>query len=334
MNQKNVTIKDIALKANVSKSTVSRVLNNTTPVNKTKRQAVLSAMEELKFKPNVFARRLAGGKSMTIGIVTEYIGSPFYDSIAKGAIEQLNDANYTAIIADGQWQEKLERDAITTLVERQVDGLIIIGGSLKTQSVEELIGDTPSVMVARRDAGCEDRCVYIDNKEAAKVATNHLIEMGHKKIAHIMGDPTHRDAVDRYAGYKEAMAEAGLDASDDLFAQGDFEAVSGESAMETLLEKGTDVTAVFAANDQMALGARLTLFRKGIRCPEDMSIIGFDNQISSAYMTPPMTTVAQPGLEMGRAAAELLLDFINKKTPQIPSFSAKLVIRESVAKAK
>ena len=177
MNQKNVTIKDIALKANVSKSTVSRVLNNTTPVNKAKRQAVLDAMEELKFKPNVFARRLAGGKSMTIGIVTEYIGSPFYDSVTKGAIEQLNDTNYTAIIADGQWQEKLERDAISTLVERQVDGLIIIGGSLRKQSADDLIGDIPSVMVARREAGCDDRCLFIDNKEAAKIATNHLIEI-------------------------------------------------------------------------------------------------------------------------------------------------------------
>jgi len=147
MNQKNVTIKDIALKANVSKSTVSRVLNDTTPVNKSKRQAVLRAMEELKFKPNVFARRLAGGKSMTIGIVTENIGSPFYDSITKGAIEQLN-----------------------------VDGLVIIGGSLKTQSLEELIGDIPSILVARLEAGCEDRCLYIDNKEAAKIATNHLID--------------------------------------------------------------------------------------------------------------------------------------------------------------
>jgi len=130
------------------------------------------------------------------------------------------------------------------------------------------------------------------------------------------------------------MADAGLDASDDLVVQGDFEAVSGESAMEILLERGTEVTAVFAANDQMALGARLTLFRRGISCPEDMSIMGFDNQRSSAYTTPPLTTVAQPGLEMGRTATSLLFDFINKKTPKMPEFSAELIIRESVAKPK
>lgn len=332
MNSKKLTIKDIARKANVSKSTVSRVINDTTPVKKEKRQAVLDAMKELNFKPNVFARSLAGGKSMTIGILTGDIGSPFYDSITKGIIESLNPTNYTAIIADGQWQESLERNAISTLMERQVDGIITIGGLLDIEAINELDDDIPLVMVGRKEVGWEDRCVFIDNKAAAKIATKHLIDSGHKQIAHIMGDSVHPDAIDRYNGYKEAMKEAGLEASEDLFSQGDFTATSGQAAMEALLEKGVAMTAVFAANDQMALGARLALYHRGLSVPEDVSIIGFDNQPNAEFAIPPLTTIAQPGFQMGQKATTLLFDLINKERPITRSFSCELITRESVSK--
>jgi len=232
---------------------------------------------------------------MTIGIVTGDIGSPFYDSISKGVIEALNATNYTAIIADGQWQESRERNAISTLVERQVDGLISIGGTLDIESINEFGNHVPLVMVARKEAGWEDRSLYIDNKEAAMFATNHLIKVGHKRIAHIMGDATHRDAIDRYAGFKQAMTDAGLELSEDLFAQGDFTLTGGQAAMKTLLDKGARMTAVFAANDQMALGARLALFDQGLSVPDDVSIIGFDDQQNAAFAIPPLTTIAQPG---------------------------------------
>lgn len=334
MNQKKLTIKDIALKANVSKSTVSRVINDTTPVNKAKRQAVLDAMKEFNFKPNVLARSLAGGKSMTIGIVTGGTGSPFYESITKGIIESLNPTNYTAIIADGQWQESLERNAITTLVDRQVDGLLAIGAALDIEAFNEVDTAIPLVMVGRKEAGWEDFCVYINNKEAAKLATNHLIESGHKRIAHIMGNSTHHDAINRYAGYKEAMTEAGLEVPGDLFAQGDFTLAGGKAAMETLLDTGAEMTAVFSSNDQMALGARLALYNRGISVPDDVSLIGFDNQPNSAFAIPPLTTVAQPGVAMGRAASTLLLDIINKKPWESPRFSGELIVRESVSSLK
>ena len=269
---------------------------------------------------------------MTIGILTGDIGSPFYDSITKGIIEALNPTNYTAIIADGQWQESLERNAISTLMERQVDGIITIGGSLDIEAINELDDDIPFVMVARKEAGWEDRCVFIDNKAAAKIATKHLIDSGHKQIAHIMGDSVHPDAIDRYAGYKEAMTEAGLGVSEDLFFQGDFTATSGQAAMEALLEKGVAMTAVFAANDQMALGARLALYHRGLSVPEDVSIIGFDNQPNAEFAIPPLTTIAQPGFQMGQKATTLLFDLINKERPITRSFSCELITRESVSK--
>ena len=332
MNQKKLTIKDIALRANVSKSTVSRVLNDTTPVNKAKRQAVLDAMKELNFRPNVFARSLAGGKSMTIGIVTGGTGSPFYESIAKAVIAALNPTNYTAIIVDGQWQESLERNAITTLVERQVDGLLAIGAALDIEAFNELGTSIPLVMVGRKAPGRV--CLNIDNKKAAKDAIQHLIDLGHTRIAHIMGKSNHPDAIMRYAGYKEAMTQAGLAVPGDLFAQGDFTYGSGKIAAETMLDSGATMTAVFAANDQMALGARLAFYQRGIKVPDDVSIIGFDNQPISEFSIPPLTTIAQPGLAMGRAASKMLLDVINNRPPETPNFVGELIVRSSTSSVK
>ena len=332
MNRKKLTIKDIALKANVSKSTVSRVLNDTTPVNEIKRQAVLDAMKELNFKPNVFARSLAGGKSMTIGIITGGTGSPFYESIAKAVIAALNPTNYTAIIVDGQWQERLERNAITTLVERQVDGLLAIGAALDIEAFNELDTSIPLVMVGRKAPGRV--CLNIDNKKAAKDAIQHLIDLGHTRIAHIMGKSNHPDAIMRYAGYKEAMTQAGLAVPGDLFAQGDFTYGSGKIAAETMLDSGATMTAVFAANDQMALGARLAFYQRGIKVPDDVSIIGFDNQPISEFSIPPLTTIAQPGLAMGRAAAKMLLDIINEMPAETPDFSGELIVRASTCRLK
>ncbi len=332
MSKKKITIQDIAGTASVSKSTVSRVLNGTTPVAEDKRLAVMEAMKALDYKPNVFARSLAGGKTMTIGIVTENIGSPFYDSVTQGVMKGLNSTEYTPIIADGQWQPKLERIAISTLVDRQVDGLVMVGGLLDSEALDEFRQETPIVIVARSLPGWENESITIDNLAAAKSATNHLIENGHREIAHIMGDQTHQDAKDRYQGYKAAMREANLRLSDHLFVQGNFESQSGVNAIETLLRREKPFTAIFAANDQMAIGARLALYRANIRVPQDVSIIGFDNQSESAYSTPPLTTVNQPAADMGVAASRMLIGKITNKPVEIPTFSAELILRESVAR--
>jgi len=330
MNQKKVTIQDIAERANVSKSTVSRVLNNSTPVAEEKRKAVLEATAGLNFKPNVFARSLAGGRSMTIGIITEDVGSPFYDSIMRGTVVGLNSTEFTGIIADGQRVAELEKLAIATIVERQVDGLILIGGSLDSDAIQKSSNGIPTVMVARTLPGWEDRSIVIDNAAACKLAAQHLIEMGHRNIVHIMGPPGKPDAIARVEGFKAAMKEANLECTDQQFVQGDFGCESGVKAVELLLEQGKPFTAICAANDQMAYGARLALFRKNIKVPDDVSIIGFDDQSFSAYMAPPLTTVSQPSDEMGEAAAKMLINILEGKPVEPIDIPVELVIRESV----
>lgn len=328
--QRKITIQDIAEKAKVSKSTVSRVLNDTTPVNESKKAAVLKAMEQLNFQPNVFARSLAGGQSMTLGVVTQNIGSPFYDSVTQGVISALSGTQYFPLFVDGQWDPELEAAAIRTLLNRQVDGLVLIGGTSSAKQLRDLVGDKPTVVVARSLSGWEDRCIHIDNIEAGLKATRFLIELGHRDIAHISGIADHQDARDRLAGYKQALKEAGIKFNPRWVAEGNFSSQSGVIAMESLLARSVLFTAIFAANDEMACGARLALYRRGIRVPDDVSIIGFDNQPAAAFQTPPLTTVAQPAREMGAAAAQMILNQLTgDHSAAIPQFPVEIIVRET-----
>ncbi len=331
-DQKKATIQDIADTAKVSKSTVSRVLNDTTPVNKQKREAVLAAMKRLNFQPNLFARGLAGGRSMTVGILTQNIGSPFYDAVNQGLIRCLVGTNYSPIFVDGQWHEDVGESSLRVLLGRQVDGVIVVGGNMSAESLIALQSRTNLIVVAREVQGLEGKCIFIDNVQAAYDATKYLIEAGHRKIAHITGIPTHQDAIRRFKGYKQALVDANIEVDEDLVIEGSFDSRSGVIAVESLLASQKTFTALFCASDSIAFGARLALYNRGIRVPDDISLVGFDDQPQSAYVTPPLTTVRQPAHELGEAAANAMLKMIEKKPFEFPSFSAKLVFRESVAR--
>lgn len=337
-NKQKTTILDIAKKANVSPSTVSRVLRDSAGVADDKREAVLNAVTELNYRPNVFAQSLASGQSMTIGVLTQNFGSPFYDGILLGILQELEYSNYFPLFADGRWQESLEQRALQTLLDRRVDGLILIGGQLSEELLQPIAARTPLIVVARELQTMPDHCIYVDNVQAAYQVTRYLIEMGHRDIAHITATMSYQDTVldvlQRYQGYQQAMQEARLGPDPQLVVEGNLQRQSGVLAVETLLARGRPFSAIFAANDQMASGARLALFRKGIRVPEDVSIIGFDDESGAAYMIPPLATVQQPALELGQAAAAAVLNLINGKPTETHAFQAKLIIRESVRRLK
>ncbi len=329
---KRITIQDIAKKANVSKSTVSRVLNATTPVAPEKETAVLAAMKELDYQPNIFARGLAGGNSLTIGTLTQNVGSPFYANVMRGIIAGFEDSPYSTFFADGRWQPEIERKSLQVFLGRQVDGLIIIGGTLTGPELIKIAKKTPIIIVARDVPELEDRCLFADNFQAAYQATQHLIDAGHRRIAHITGVPAHQDSRRRQEGYEKALTDAGIAVDPNLIVEGNFRRQSGVLATEALLARGQSFSAIFAANDQMAAGVRLALFRKGIRIPQDISLVGFDNQPESAYMTPPLTTVRQPSDELGEEAAKFMLHILKKNPYTPPKFETKLIIRESVSR--
>ena len=328
---KDATIQDIADEARVSKSTVSRVLNNTTAVNPLKREAVLAATKRLGFRPNAVAKSLASGRSMTIGVLTQSIGSPLYDGIAQGIVTALGDTPYSPVFVDGQWEPDTEIQGIQALISRRVDGLIAIGGHLSSNDLAQLTGDAPTVVVARVLPAEQHHCIFVDNVDGGYQATKHLIDLGHRDIAMICGIANHADAIDRLSGYKKALAEANIEIRPELILDGDFNAASGHAAIENLCKQNIPFTAVFASNDQMAFGARLAFHRTGLRVPEDVSIIGFDDQAASEFMVPPLTTVAQPSQEMGASASEAIIDLINRKTLQPKQFVVQLQPRESTA---
>jgi LacI family transcriptional regulator len=328
------TIQDIADLANVSKATVSRVLNNSSLVTTQKRIAVEDAMNELNFQPNVMAQSLAGGRSMTIGVLTQNFGSPFYDSVSQGVIDGLSDTGYSPIFADGQWKQNTEREVIGTLVGRKVDGLILIGGDVPVSKLNELRDQLPTIVVARELDDWENQCIHVDNVDAGYRATKHLIDFGHREIALIHGIRNHPDAVQRFEGYSKALADAGIELNSNLVYSGDFSAQSGVLAVNSLLAQSTHFSAVFAANDMVAFGARLALHRHGIRVPEDVSIIGFDDQAEAAFMTPPLTTMRQPAVEMGVASAAALVKLIDGESYELPRLPIELQRRESVARLR
>ncbi|MBX0331001.1 substrate-binding domain-containing protein [Oscillochloris sp. ZM17-4] len=328
------TVSDIAEAASVSPSTVSRVLTGNSPVHPEKRAAVLAAIKQLNFRPNLNARALVRGKSMAIGILTQSMASQFYGELAQGIEEGLAGSGYHPIFASGQWRRDEELAALTMLVDRQVDALIVLGGSQSNVDLSAISAQIPVITVGRTMPGDERQCLRVQNYEGARSATRHLIDLGHRRIAHITGIPAHNDARERRRGYEDALAEARLPVDERLIAEGDFTEQSGLLALESLVARGASFSAIFAANDQIAYGARLGLSRRGLRVPEDVSLVGFDDLLTSAYMTPPLTTVRQNMLEQGRSAARATLRLLAGEEPDLAPAATELVVRESTARLR
>ena len=331
MTKESVTINDIAQRAGVSISTVSRVLRGTTPVSESKRTAVLDAVAALDYQPNVFAQGLASGQSMAIGVLTQNFGSPFYDTILQGVVHGLHESGYFPIFADGEWNLEREMEAIVAMMQRKIDGLIVLGGHVAADLLRQYAEQVPLVVVGRYLPELETCCLQVDNVQAAYTATNYLIKLGHRHIAHISGRADHPDAKDRLAGYRQALREAGIEPNPGLVAEGNFRRQSGVLAIDALLSRGLPVSAIFAANDQMAFGARLALHRRGIRVPDDVSLVGFDDEPAAAFMIPPLTTIRQPGVELGLEATRIILGQLAGEALRPVNLTTELIVRESTA---
>ncbi len=325
-----ITIQDIARKAKVSPSTVSRVLNDTVPVASDKRDAVLAAVKELNYRPNLIAQNLVRGKSMVIGVLTQDTASPFYGQIHQGIEQGLTGSGYQPMFVIGNWQVSEELVALETLMMRQVDGIIILGGNIPDERIKEVATEIPLVMTARWVKGLEQQCLQVDNVKASYDATRHLIELGHRHIIFVMGLPSIGDTLERQKGYYQAMQEVNLDIDPQLLViEGNFTQLSGLLAIEQLLNRKQFFSAIFAMNDEMAFGAMLALYRHGLRVPEDISLVGFDDQDHTAYTIPPLTTVRYPMFDMGFMAAQSILKLIQGQAINLPLLPTQLIVRES-----
>ena len=301
------TLLDVARLAGVSASTVSRILNGTARVTEDKRLAVETAIERLQFRPNFAAQSLRSGSTRTIGVLTQELESPYFTRGARGIEEGLEGSHYAPIVVPGHWNPTEELDRARLLIARRVDAMVILGGNLADEQVADMARKLPIAITGRALDAPNVFSFHCDQVAGARDATRHLIELGHRRIAHIGGPPTYPDAIDRREGFMRAHSEAGLPVDPRLIIAGTYMETGGAAAMAQLLEAGHPFSAVFCANDQTLWGARQVLDARGLRVPQDVSLVGFDDLSQSAYMTPGLTTVHQPIYEMGRAAAHALL---------------------------
>jgi LacI family transcriptional regulator len=324
-----VTLQMVAREAGVSASTVSRILNGTAAVSSAKQQAVDAAIAKLGFVPNPVARGLAGGRTLSIGVVTQSIDSPFYGVALRGIEAHLAQAGYSPLFVSGHWIEQEEARCLETLRARRVDGVIVLTGRLSDRALRQFAVDLPVVVTGRTLKAPNLYALDFDNFAGARRATHHLLTLGHRRIAFISGDPAHPDAVERLRGYRAALAAAAVPEVPGLVVPGLFHEDSGLQAVSRLLDSPESFTAIFAANDQMAIGACLGLYRRGLRVPRDVSVMGFDDLAISRYALPPLTTVHQPAYEIGDLAAAAILALLRGEVPHSKVPAPRVIVRES-----
>ena len=324
-----MTIEPVAQEAGVSPSTVSRILNGTAVVSGAKKQAVDDAIAKLGFVPNPMARGLAGGRTLSTGVVTQAIDSPFYGAALRGIEDELDPAGYSPLFVSGHWNAGAEARCIDVLRSRRVDGIVVLTGRLSDAALAACAQAMPVVVTGRNLSAPGLFSLNFDNFEGGRLATKHLIDLGHQRIAFIAGDQDHPDANERLRGYRAALETAGIAFEPELVVPGEYHEISGLLAVDRLLERQQRFTAIFAANDQMAVGAALGLKRRSLRVPEDVSVVGFDDLPSSGYAIPPLSTVHQPAYELGRLAAAAMLQLLAGKTPDAEMPAPRLVARES-----
>jgi len=324
-----VTLEMVAERAGVSPSTVSRILNGTAVVSDVKRKAVNRAIADLGFVPNPVARGLAGGRTLSVGVLTQAIDSPFYGVALRGIEDELASAGYSPLFVSGHWNAAEEARCIDILRSRRVDGVIVLTGRLSDRALRACAKALPLVVTGRDLHAPGLFSLNFDNFSGARLATEHLLHLGHRHIAFITGDPAHPDAVERQRGYRAALEAAGIAFNPALVVPGQFHEESGRLAMEHLLDTRQRFTAAFAANDQMAFGAALALHKRGLRVPDDVSLVGFDDLASAAFAIPPLSTVQQPGYELGRLAARAVLQLIVGAKPVAEVPAPRFIARES-----
>jgi LacI family transcriptional regulator len=331
----NLTLEKVAELAGVSRSTVSRVVNDQTGVSDDVRSRVWQVIDETGYRPNIAARALASNRSGIISLVIPHAFStlftdPYFPRLTQGITMacNVNEQSLTLFLFHNEEEEaKLSRRIANVSL---FDGVIMASSQYEDPLIPHLINnEVPLVIIGRQDRYPQVSFIDVDNLNGAYAATSHLLRLGHRRVAHIAGPQNMVAGEDRLGGYCKALSERGRLYSEDLVAQGDFTEAGGYVAMKRLLPVKPD--AVFAASDQLALGAWRAIREVGLQVPHDIALVGFDDLLPSGAGRPQLTTIRQPVVRAGREAVNVLLDIIeNGPTPQRRVvFDTELVIRES-----
>jgi len=308
-----MTIQHIAELAEVSRSTVSRVLNDHPSVRPEVRDRVLQVIGEQGYAPQAAARSLASKRTNTLGLLIPrsaavIFSDPFFGQIIQGMTEASSKRGYFMLLS--MVTAEMERDFyMRVLRSRSVDGLLMVSSDIDDPILPLLIKDNlPLMMIGNHPYLNPVNWIDSENREGARTATNHLVGLGHRRIAAITGFLQMSSAIDRFNGYKQALLEANIPVTAELIEHGDYTQESGYLAMQKLLTVTPRPTAIFSANDMMAMGALRAIHEAGLRVPADIAIVGFDDIPMAPFANPPLTTMRQPIAEMGALAANTLID--------------------------
>lgn len=327
-------IKDVAHEAGVSTATVSHVINQTKFVTEETRQKVLNAVEKLNFYPNAHARTLASGRSNIIGLLISDISNPFFPELVKSIEAEAFEQGFNVILFNTNYDAQRAADYVRRLIELKVAGVALMTAELDPQLIDELA--RKEVRAVFTDLGVVGQYmsnIVLDYSAGIHEAVRHLVSLGHKNIAHIAGSSLIRSGVIRREAFVEAIKKYLPEVSSPLVFEGDFRFESGRLAATQILSLDDLPTAIVVANDMMALGAMQELKANGIKIPQDISVIGFDDIAFASLSEPALTTVCSPRVEIGRRAIEALLTTIKIPNQQgieikIPTY---LIVRESTA---
>jgi LacI family transcriptional regulator len=329
---REVTIVDVAGEAGVSYATVSRVINNKDHVRPEKRERVLRAAAQLGYVANVQARSLAGGSSRVVGLLVDYLSSSYMDEIIRGIDGALDAENYDLMLYTTHRRKTKESAYVTKLTRRLADGLLLILPRNAAAYLDTLrLRRFPHVLIDYLSDGQNVPSVSTTNFRGAYDAMVYLLSLGHRRIGFISGTMEFGCARERLDGYKAALQDHGIPSDPQLVCEGDFMQPQGYQCAQMLLSLPEAPTALFASNDMMAFGVMEAARERGLRLPDDLSIIGFDDIPQAEHVHPPLTTVRQPLEEMGQCAALLLLHYIAHPDAKIErvELPTQLVVRES-----
>jgi LacI family transcriptional regulator len=336
MTNRRPTQEDVAKLAGVSQSVVSQILNkNEISVSENTRQRVLDAIEQLGYVPNKFAQSLRTNKTRTIASIIPDITNPFYPAFQRGIQSVTNQKNYDLIIYDTDEKEENEKRSLKSIARAGVDGAIVSLFHHGTEALKPLIEQGIPVVYWRGGPVEEDLVIdliYVDNIAMAKTAVSYLIDKGHRRIGMIAGLENTPPRQDRIQGFCNALSDHNLPLDEILIQDGDFTESGGYQGMKKLLRLKPLPTAVFAANDLMALGAMLAIREAKLRIPEDIALVGLDDIPAAKMVHPPLTTLTQNQENIGRTAAEMIFERIEGTAPEhsrLVEMPYKLIVRES-----
>jgi LacI family transcriptional regulator len=323
--------------AGVSVATVSHVINQTRPVSDELRQRVLAVMDVLDYQPNALARSLRRRRTSTLGLIIPDTNNPYFAEVARGIEQAAFERDYTVILCHSDYCPERELQYVDVLRAERAAGAIWIPATECCDAAERLVEyGMPLVVLDRRTPGVQCPSVVADNWRGGYVATQHLIQLGHRRIGCIARPVGLSHSQDRFLGYQAALRDVNLAVDEALITKGGFKLEDGHQATIHLLNLEPPPTAIFAYNDIMAIGALRAAYERGLHVPHDFSIVGFDDIPQAAFTCPALTTVSQPKLDMGRRGAELLLDLIDGGKSSVDGdapLEIRLVLRESTGPA-